>query len=834
MALNVWTQRSGYSFGSFQEHVIFDEPLPVTNDSGVTYAVISGALPAGLRISGNRIVGTPYEVSRTTSYTFCVRAELNSSIADRTFNIEILSSNGPDFVTPEGYLPVGPSEQLFTLDSTYIDFQVEVTDLNLISSNQHLSYFIARDDGELPPGLVLTTDGRIVGFVQPALSIKPADGTGTYDESTYDAVAFDFAYRPSNGYDSYVYESVFYDYNTPTNPPKKLNRNYEFYVSVSDGDATVKRKFDIFVVGDDYFRADNTYLSGVFTADVTYLRKPIWLTASNLGTYRANNYITIPLKTYDTENIINNLETLNPDNTASTLPPGMQFDINTSEIYGSVPYQPAITTTYKFTITSTRFSEKLETAISSRTFTINIIGEIDSVITWNTSADLGIIDANFVSTLNVNASSSVSGATVLYNLTSGDLPPGLSLNMDGEIVGKVNQFGTSNVGGFLHFLDGGDSNSNYHLFLDGGTAISVNTVIVDGNPAPSSDDIGLTRFYDIVNGLQEFETLDGDTTTIDRVYTFTVEARDQFGISATTRTFTLKVGTPNTVLYSSIRVKPFLKNTVDAWATDDMSQRDRFKEFINNTSIFTPTSIYRTNDNNFGLQTDLSMVIYAGIETTAAAAYVGAMGLNHKRKRFQVGSVKTATAYKPGTRTAVYEVVYLEMIDPLEPNGKRLPNLIKHLGTENTTITTDSSTDFWSNSFITMNIDAPRSERPEPIITVDSRGYFVSNPNPNNYFPSSVTNWQERIAEIGATERNYLPLWMRSIQEGSKSELGFQLAVPLCYCKVGTAADIVLNIKHSGFDFSLIDYTIDRYIIDSVDGSTADKYLVFRNDRITI
>ena len=45
---------------------------------------------------------------------------------------------------------------------------------------------------------------------------------------------------------------------------------------------------------------------------------------------------------------------------------------------------------------------------------------------------------------------------------------------------------------------------------------------------------------------------------------------------------------------------------------------------------------------------------------------------------------------------------------------------------------------------------------------------------------------------------------------------------------------ILLNIKFSGFDFKALDYTVDRYIIDSVTGYNTDKYLVFRNDRITV
>jgi hypothetical protein len=83
-------------------------------------------------------------------------------------------------------------------------------------------------------------------------------------------------------------------------------------------------------------------------------------------------------------------------------------------------------------------------------------------------------------------------------------------------------------------------------------------------------------------------------------------------------------------------------------------------------------------------------------------------------------------------------------------------------------------------------------------------------------------------------ERNYLPLWMRSIQPGETQEINYVAAVPLCYCKPGGADDIILNIKNSGFDFKLLDYTVDRYIIDSVTGEYTDKYLVFRNDRTTI
>lgn len=883
MALSVWTQLSGYSFGTVNERDQINLALPVTNIADVTFAVISGKLPPGIRLEGTAIIGTPYEVSRNTKFTFCIRARLGTAFSDRTFDITVSGPDAPEILTPEGDLELG-NNQYYVLDSSYVDYQIEAIDYDT-AAGQHLSFFIASNDGELPPGLVLTDDGRIVGFVQPVLSIKPEDGDGTYDNSYYDAVAFDFAVLPTNGYDSWVYDNVFFDYSLPTHPPKKLNRNYEFYVSVTDGDSVVRRNFNIFVVGDDYFRADNTQWldsSGLFTADVTYLRAPIWLTPSNLGLYRANNYITVVLDTYDTENVIYNLDQVNAnlvvkanqllytDNIAggtfltikdaatapaigqyvsfnarvegatsqlyqisnvatistgqyrvtltvplevaipnnvefligslSILPPGMLFDMATAEIFGQVPYQPAISKTYQFTITASRISDKGELVGAPRLFTMTVIGEVDSVITWNSDSNLGSINANFVSLLKVDASTTITNSILLYTVTSGRLPPGLTLNLDGEIVGTVSQYSNSITG-----TPGLTTFSEYS-----GTIKGAGTVTIPR------------------------QSFDSGTTTIDRVYTFTVQAKDILGYSASTKTFSITVDTPNEIIYSNIRTKPYLP----------LAQRNMWSDFINNTDVFTPASIYRLNDLNFGLQRELGMIIYAGIETTEAAKYVSAMGLNHKRKTFYFSNVKKATAVYPGTNTKVYEVIYIEMIDPLEPNGKRLPNKIQYQQLNSNQISVDNSKIFWSRDATDLEIPAPDSPRPEPYMSVDGTGYITSDASPRTYYPNSITNWRERFKNWAADpadssskfarERNYLPLWMRSIQPGTKTELGFTLAVPLCYCKVGTADDIILNIKYSNFDFKNLEYTIDRYIIDSVDGQTSDKYLVFKNDRITV
>jgi hypothetical protein len=68
---------------------------------------------------------------------------------------------------------------------------------------------------------------------------------------------------------------------------------------------------------------------------------------------------------------------------------------------------------------------------------------------------------------------------------------------------------------------------------------------------------------------------------------------------------------------------------------------------------------------------------------------------------------------------------------------------------------------------------------------------------------------------------------MRSIQPSSFVETGFVKAVVLCYANPGYSKAILSRIKSSGYDFKSINFTIDRYVIDILDGQIEDKYLAF-------
>ena len=201
----------------------------------------------------------------------------------------------------DSLLPVGKGDAFFVLDNQLVDFQLQAID-NDIATGQQLEYFIGSGDGVLPPGLSLSKTGKITGIVDPILALTQETGNGGFDTHGYGDAAFDFAVKSDNGYESFFYDSVTYDTSTPTRSPKKLNRYYEFTVSVSDGDVIARRTFRIFVVGDDFLRADNTIMlvgTGTFTADNTFIRTPIWLTPANLGYKRANNYITLFLDVID-------------------------------------------------------------------------------------------------------------------------------------------------------------------------------------------------------------------------------------------------------------------------------------------------------------------------------------------------------------------------------------------------------------------------------------------------------------------------------------------------------------------------------------------------------
>ncbi len=810
-----WVTPAG-SLGIIVERNTLEIPVLAISSSGtVTYSLIAGRLPRGLRLTNNVIKGSPVEVRRFTDHRFVIRANDGTDIEDRTFSISVDGSDVPYWLTQQGFLRVGENNAYFVLDNAYVEFQLEADDTD-INAGDSLEYYLVPVGGELPPGLSLSRTGLISGFTDPVFAIDySAVQTGSYDTAAFDILPLDRPEARSNGFDSFLYDNVTFDYNESSRAPRRLSRFYTFIVAVSDGVNEVRRVFRIYVVTEEFLQADNSILqvdTNLFQADATGDRVPLWITESNLGRFRADNYITIYLDVYDPVSLSGTITyfllATNPDGSASVIPPGLVLDTITGELAGRVPYQAAITKTYQFTMqavnfpssladinytivgdwTSTRIYKENEAvrylgfvyiclqenrnvvpvdgntwelgvATAEKTFTVDIIGEIESAIQWISPTNIGTIKPNQPSTINVLAESLLYGNKVIYELYSGSLPPGLSLLSTGIIQGKVKQFADSQGPGLTRFYDGDSS------------------------------------YEDSTGDVKTFNTtFDGDTTSFGKKFIFKIKARDTAQFAENIKEFFINVISSTEKTFANLYLKAF--------QTKD--KRLDWYNFITNSNIFRSTDIYRYGDANFGIQTELKVLVFAGIESVGAAGYVQAMSQNHYRKNLKFGNVKYAVAKDLLTQEPLYEVIYVEVVDEFEKNGTSIS------GTVNLSNSIKSK--------VLVSYDA---------IKVDSNIPFASDSDHQRIFPNSIKNMRRRIRGVGERDREFLPLWMRSIQTDSFVETGYVKALILCYLQPGKSEGVISRIKSNGFDFKSIDFTADRYVIDILDGEIEDKYLAF-------
>jgi len=750
MAKPVWNTTAG-SLGTIQERTTQSFTLSATD--ATSFSIISGSLPGGLRLSNNNIVGTPFEVADTTTSQFVIRASNSEGSIDRTFTLTVEGEDAPFWLTPEGTLPVGPQGEYFILNRSVVDYQLSADDTDLVAGDK-LEFYLDDLFGELPPGLTIDVNGRITGIIDAELTVDYKASSTNYDRQQFDLFPYDYG----GGDDG-------------SGAPKYLNRYYEFFVTVSDGVTRARRRFRIFVVNEQNFRSDTLSISAdteTFISSATYLRAPIWLTTGNLGIKRANNYVTIPLEVYDpnkfsgtvTYRLINNA-----DSTASVLPEGMSIDSTNGVLFGKVPYQPAVTQSYTFTVRVERDDpNSAESVVNDRQFILKIQGEVDSTITFTSPQLLGILSPNQTSTLQIYAKTILTNADIRYAKIAGVLPPGLILAGGGELIGKVNQFETS-----------------------AGAADGLLT-------------IDLSNF-----GLNSF-ILDGGTTTIDREFRFTVQARDYYQQSAVEKEFRIAVTADTITQYSNIYLQPLLPKI----------KRQYYYDFITDNKIFPENILYRSNDPEFGTQNTIKMLLQHGIETLKIEEYVPALATNFHRKTFRFGDLKIATA-SDSDNNVIYEIVYIDLLDEFE-NAK---------GSVNSRVNI-------TNANIPISVDQDSYKVSTNKITIDQLlKKFL--------YPNSVSNMQEKLKEIFPRgdstiiniNEKFLPLWMSSTQELTGTALGYTKAVPIAYVKPGFGAQILENIQDSGFDFKNIEFEIDRLIIDSVEGQFGDKYIAFPKRKVT-
>jgi len=621
-----WITTAG-SLGTIPEGVFYSVPIEATADTEtVYYQLIAGQLPAGIQISNTgtitgvpqsiiKIQGVPTPVNYDVVSKFAVRAYTTnvvnglivvSRLADRTFSLTVTGQNTPEFTTNPGNVGT-------FYDGTSVEIQIEYTDLDPGDRVR-----VQLINGELPPGLYINDRGLISGVIQPLVG-PPGTAPAGFSSTNFDQYPFDFSTRSTS-------------------------KNYQFTLEVSDGKESNIGIFEIYVYSKDSmsadttdFTADNTFI----TADVVPTRTPVLLNhTGSIGQARSDNFYAFKFTADDFDG--DPVEYL-----IDSPPPGLTLNSVTGWLYGYIPDAGATEVIYEFTITVRKLNQP--TIMSDPIdYSLTIIGDVETAVTWTTDSDLGTIDNGAISTLYVEAVSAA-GRKLSYQLQSGSnsrLPQGLSLQQNGTLTGTV----------------------SFNTFaLDGGTTIF----------DKDSKNRGVSQ-----------------ETTFDTEFTFIVNAYapgSNSELISVFRTFTVRVIRAFNEPYQGLYIK----------CMPPQNDRALIAQLVQNQDIIPEDLVYRLGDPNFGVS---SSVIYNhafGLTPANIDDYVAALDINHYWKNLTLGKISYAQA-RNSVGEVIYEAVYSLIVDNLVNNtgesvGKSVTIPYPIGGPDSTEITT-----VYPNSLINM------------------------------------------------------------------------------------------------------------------------------------
>ena len=603
----IWETPAG-DLGTIQEGKFFQLTLTAyddsTNDaSTLYYTMLAGELPDGIQCTRTGLIagtpravssvqGVPAEVGKNITSKFTVRVYTEDAneqplrVADRTFSITVSGQDIPDWDTPAGSL------------GTYIDGQAVDIQLEYNDPDPDQTVTVKKVAGELPPGLTVSSTGLLSGNIRPVV-LLPTDALPGYDVTAFDKFPWDTTTRSSS-------------------------KNYQFTLEITDGLDSNLRTFSLFVYSRDDLLADTTLWTAdnsLLTADLGSQRTPFLITPSaDLGTVRHDNFFAYKFDGEDpdgdiVEYSITTGATLGYDADGAafdafafdrgtlSLPPGLTIEPSTGWFYGYIPDQGLTETTYTFGL-QVKKRDYPEIISPITYFTIKIVGNIDTDITWNTPATIGTLHNGEISKLYIEADTSL-GATLEYRLKSGSdsrLPQGLKILTTGEISGQVS---------FQSFT------------LDGGTT--------------TFDEQTSTRLV-------------ADPTTFDREFTFTVEAYNADKQISVFKTFKIIVNYKYKIPFETVYIK----------AMTERSDRNILDQLLQNGEIFQNQWLYRADDPYFGKADSVVYQHAFGMKAAKLDDYVDAMLRNHYRKNIVLGDIKTAQALDVNNNV-IYEVVYSEI-----------------------------------------------------------------------------------------------------------------------------------------------------------------------------
>jgi hypothetical protein len=207
-----------------------------------------------------------------------------------------------------------------------------------------------------------------------------------------------------------------------------------------------------------------------------------------------------------------------------------------------------------------------------------------------------------------------------------------------------------------------------------------------------------------------------------------------------------------------------------------VNDRTLIQNLLQNSSIFTPSLLYRADDPNFGLSKNAVYYHAYGLDPEYIDTYVESLQLNHYWKNLVLGEIKTAQAIDPVTGNVIYEVVYSEVIDNLVNNDG------ESVGKE-------------------VVLAYPIQEE---IVEIDV------------VYPNALTNMRDQVIDVVGQTSDILPLWMQCTQADG-NVLGFTPAWVIAYTIPGESGQIQYNIQTQyGTQLNQIDFEADRYELDNL------------------
>lgn len=438
-------------------------------------------------------------------------------------------------------------------------------------------------------------------------------------------------------------------------------------------------------------------------------------------------------------------------------------------------------------------------------FSLTITGDVDREVIWLTPANLGTI-ANGDTSLFVVEAVNRGGNQLFYQLEPGgfnELPPGLRLLPSGEIAGRVtfntfsidlgattfdaNQTVTTFDNTFRFTVNAFAEDPKVSLFkvsqvrvIDGGSGYSSAPTITFNTPSGATARQAAATAVVVGGTVTRVTVTDSGadytapaTVTIDGVGTgLELEVVMQFTnfkrIISTFREFTIRLRREYNRPYQNLY----------ALAMPGQSDRELIQSLLTNTEIFVPDYIYRPDDPNFGVSSQVRYLHAVGLDSDTLATYVASLDLNHYHKQLVLGEINTAQALN-ADGTVLYEVVYSRVVD----------DLVNDLGQS-----------------VSKQVTLPYSV-PDP---TDISSLV------DQVYPNSLINMRDQVIDSVGQLANPLPLWMTSKQTDGRI-LGFTPAWVLCYAKPGRARQIAYYLEQAfGANANVIDFDLERWIIDGL------------------